>query len=70
MTNNTNISTCVPSYFISPERLKLGRISVKSDVYSFGVVILEIVSGQSAWRSYTVNKMNLDDYVSSLSLPS
>ncbi|XP_047961333.1 putative receptor-like protein kinase At5g39000 [Salvia hispanica] len=61
----TGIAEGTPCY-ISPERLKQGRVSVKSDVYSFGVVILEMVSGRRAWESVSVNKMNLVDYARKL----
>ncbi|KAG6398402.1 hypothetical protein SASPL_139862 [Salvia splendens] len=54
------------TFYISPERLKHGRVSVKSDVYSFGVVILEIVSGQGAWRFHTLKQMKLHDYAQKL----
>ncbi|XP_057769747.1 receptor-like protein kinase FERONIA isoform X2 [Salvia miltiorrhiza] len=33
---------------------------------NFGVVILEIVSGHTAWRSYTLSKMNIHDYARKL----
>ncbi|XP_042025927.1 putative receptor-like protein kinase At5g39000 isoform X1 [Salvia splendens] len=54
------------TFYISPDRLKHGRVSVKSDVYSFGVVILEIVSGQGAWRFHTLKQMKLHDYAQKL----
>lgn len=43
--------------YVSPEQIKLGKISFKSDIYSYGIILLEMIYNERLFLNYDISEI-------------